>query len=193
MTNYWGVAEAEGLARDLVEPLGRRWAHVQGVARQARRLAGALVEADEAEIVVAAAWLHDIGYAKPLSHTGFHPLDGARHIQELGVFPPVIADLVAHHTGALVEAEERNLLEPLAAEFQQPPRHLLDVVTAADLITGPEGLRVAPQARVNEILKRYPEDAPVHRAAKRWGPELAARTDALLARLADERRGSVAI
>ncbi len=31
--------------------------------------------------LVAAAYLHDIGYAPELAITGFHPLDGARHLR----------------------------------------------------------------------------------------------------------------
>jgi hypothetical protein len=33
---------------------------------------------------VAAAWLHDIGYAPAIaeSGTGFHPLDGARYLRD---------------------------------------------------------------------------------------------------------------
>ena len=66
---------AERLARTLLEgPLPRRWAHVQGVAAQARSLAPML--GDDADLLEAAAWLHDIGYAPDLAKTGFHPLDG---------------------------------------------------------------------------------------------------------------------
>jgi predicted HD phosphohydrolase len=53
------------LARVLLqEPLPRRWAHVQGVAARARGLAPVLgAHAD----LLAAAWLHDIGYAPGLA------------------------------------------------------------------------------------------------------------------------------
>jgi hypothetical protein len=37
------------------------------------------------EVLVAAAWVHDIGYAPELLATGFHPLDGARYLTGLGV------------------------------------------------------------------------------------------------------------
>jgi hypothetical protein len=65
---------AHQLARALLhEPLPRRWAHVQGVAARARSLASVL-EAD-ADLLEAAAWLHDIGYAPSLATTGLHQLD----------------------------------------------------------------------------------------------------------------------
>jgi hypothetical protein len=53
---------AQLLARALLqEPLPRRWAHVQGVAARARSLAPVL--GADADLLEAAAWLHDIGYA----------------------------------------------------------------------------------------------------------------------------------
>ena len=68
---------AEHLARTLLqEPLPRRWAHVQGVAARACSLAPVL--GADADLLEAAAWLHDIGYAPDLAVTGLHALDGAR-------------------------------------------------------------------------------------------------------------------
>ncbi len=65
------------LARALLqEPLPRRWAHVQGVAARARTLTP--VPGADADLLQAAAWLHDIGYAPDLAATGLHALDGAR-------------------------------------------------------------------------------------------------------------------
>jgi hypothetical protein len=34
------------------------------------------VPAADRPVLIAAAWLHDIGYAPGLPETGFHPLDG---------------------------------------------------------------------------------------------------------------------
>ena len=72
---------AEATARKLLaKPLPRRWAHTQGVAATARSLAPVL--GPDADLVTAAAWLHDIGYAPDVAATGFHPLDGARHLRD---------------------------------------------------------------------------------------------------------------
>ena len=60
----------------LKNPLPRRWAHTPGVAAQVRSL-GPILGRD-ADLVEAAAWVHDIGYSPELIATGFHPLDGAR-------------------------------------------------------------------------------------------------------------------
>ncbi len=62
---------AQQIARVLLQdPLPRRWAHVQGVAAHVRSLAPVL--GADADLLEAAAWLHDIGYAPSLATTGMH-------------------------------------------------------------------------------------------------------------------------
>jgi hypothetical protein len=159
------VAEAQ------LEPLEKRLAHVRGVAAAAERLVSQ-IDPFEADSLVAAAWLHDVGYAPSLRATGFHPLDGAAFVQAEG-FPPAVVSLVAYHTGAVFEARERGLSDVLA-EFAQPPDFLLDLLTCADMTTGPDGSPVRPQDRISEILSRYPAEDPVHRAIERSAPTLLA-------------------
>ena len=73
------IEDAAKLAEMLLaEELPRRWRHVRSVARRARWVAKKLSLSDD---LVAAAWLHDIGYAPELVDTGFHPLDGARYLR----------------------------------------------------------------------------------------------------------------
>jgi hypothetical protein len=99
----WG----EQLARALLhEPLPRRWAHVQGVAARARGLAPVL--GADAELLEAAAWLHDIGYAPGLAITGLHQLDGARYLRDAQHADAMLCRLVAHHSCAIIEAGERG-------------------------------------------------------------------------------------
>ena len=98
---------AERLARTLlVRALPRRWAHVQGVAARARSLAPT-VGAD-ADLLEAAAWLHDIGYLPELAISGLHGLDGARYLRDVQHADPMPCHLVAHHSCAVIEAEERR-------------------------------------------------------------------------------------
>ena len=61
----------------------------------------------DGETLIAAAFLHDIGYAPELAMTGFHPLDGARFVRAHG--EERIARIVAHHSGARLEAELRGI------------------------------------------------------------------------------------
>jgi putative nucleotidyltransferase with HDIG domain len=158
----------------LAEALPRRWAHTVGVAVTAEALARVLAPPASVDDIVAAAWLHDIGYAPDLVDTGFHPIDGARHAQEQE-FPPQVVNLIAHHTGAVFEAHERSLREELA-RYRFP----VDVVepailSCADLRTGPDGKPVDPADRIAEVLQRYPAEHPVHRAIAKSAPLLVAQ------------------
>ena len=85
-------------------------------------------------MLVAAAYLHDVGYAPELVVTGFHPLDGARHLEALG--HERLAGLVAHHTGARHEARLRGFERELA-EFEDERSTISAVLAYCDLTTGP--------------------------------------------------------
>jgi hypothetical protein len=61
----------------LAVPLPRRWSHVEAVAAKAAEISRVLGDADS-EVLVASAWLHDLGYAPGIARTGLHALDGAR-------------------------------------------------------------------------------------------------------------------
>src|SRR3954469_2944306 len=81
LTGHPLVQAAQDLSRDLLACQTGRWRHTQGVARRAADAAAA-VSAPDRPVLVAAAWLHDIGYAEPLRRSGFHPLDGAWYLQD---------------------------------------------------------------------------------------------------------------
>jgi hypothetical protein len=113
------------------------------------------------DCLVAAAWVHDVGYAPSVRGTGFHPLDGGRFLRDRG-FPDLVASLVAFHSGAAIEAQVRGV-EGLSA-FDAPAREVLDALTFCDLTTGPDGASVSAAARLDEVLQRYAPDDPVHQA-----------------------------
>ncbi|MGW4488845.1 HD domain-containing protein [Amycolatopsis sp. NPDC004368] len=163
------VADAALVAEEFVAPLGRRWLHVQSVAERASSFKPA-VPVNEGDHLVAAAWLHDIGYAPEIGHTHFHPLDGARYLRNQG-WPARVVNLVAHHSGARFEAEERGLADELA-EFPFENSPALDALVTADLTTGPSGERLTYDERIEEILKRYPPNDPVHRTWVKASPIL---------------------
>ena len=111
---------AQQLARALLqEPLPRRWAHVQGVAARARSLAPVL--GPDADLLEAAAWVHDVGYAPNLAITGLHQLDGARYLRDAQHADAMLCRLVAHHSCAIIEAGERGLADVLGSEFEPAP------------------------------------------------------------------------
>jgi hypothetical protein len=104
--------------------------------------------------LVAAAWLHDIGYAPELVETGFHPLDGARFLRRVGVDGQVVS-LAAYHSCAQIEADVRGLGAELAAEFTPAGPLLSDALLYCDMTTGPDGDYVRPADRLAEIQERY--------------------------------------
>jgi putative nucleotidyltransferase with HDIG domain len=142
---------AEELAHELLAPLGDRWRHSRGVATRAAELAGPLDL--DAEVLVAAAWLHDLGYAEAARTTGFHPLDGARYLDRDG-WSTRIVGLVAQHSGARFVAVARGLAEALDA-YPDEGGWMSDALTYADQTVGPGGERVSPLGRRAEMLRRH--------------------------------------
>ncbi|WP_433340601.1 HD domain-containing protein [Streptomyces sp. CA-253872] len=181
----WAYALSEDV---LAEPLPRRWAHVQGVAERARGLRE-LFTPEDAEMLEAAAVLHDIGYAPALAHTGFHPLDGARFLRNQHADPRV-TNLVANHSFALLEAEERGLRADLADEFPLERADLVDALVYCDMTTTPDGGVTNTRARVAEIAERYEKGSVVARFIRRAAPEIHAASDRVEGRLAAARKAS---
>ena len=137
--------------------------------------------------MVSAAWLHDIGYAPALVDTGFHPIDGARYLRRIRFGDRLLWTLVAHHTCAVIEAEERGLADILTDEFPAngAPPLALSALTYCDLTTGPDGQQVDVDQRIAEILTRYGPDDIVYQAISRASP--------ILRQQADEIRGLLAV
>ena len=163
------AAWAQDLARTLLaDPLPRRWSHVQGVAAQARSLAPNL--GAETTLLEAAAWLHDIGYLPELAATGLHGLDGARYLRDVWHAEPLLCRLVAHHSCAVIEAEERGLAHVPNREFAPPPRPLADALTFCDMTTSPDGEHVHVNHRLAEIHDRYGTGHLVSRSIRRATP-----------------------
>lgn len=166
------VVDAQDLARRyLAETLPRRWQHVQGVAARAEGL-----RAVGGDVLVAAAWLHDIGYAPGVVDTGFHPLDGARLLRRLRVDERLVS-LVAFHSCAHLEAEERGLRAVLEAEFQRETSDVADALCFCDMTTSPDGELVEVETRLAEIQERYGREHLVSRFIRRATPEIIAMAD----------------
>jgi hypothetical protein len=175
------VAWAFELAEEkLAGVLPRRWAHVQGVSRHARVLTP-LFSADDCELLVSAALLHDIGYAPELVDTGFHPLDGARYLREVGGTDRLV-NLVAHHSCATLEAELRGLSDELA-EFEDERTALRDALWWADMTTTPDGGETTAVERVAEIQTRYGPDDLVSCFVRRAWDDLNAAAERTQRRL----------
>ena len=166
----WALAE-----QHLARSLPRRWAHVQGVAGLASRVGRALLTDRERELLVAAALLHDIGYASPLVDSGYHPLDGARFLTRERA-PARVANLVAQHSGAAFVARLRGLADELAA-FPDERTALRDALWHCDMHTDPAGEPITFDARIADIRVRHGAGSYLVRALD--SGMLAARHDAV--------------
>ncbi|WP_432487541.1 HD domain-containing protein [Kineococcus sp. SYSU DK018] len=179
------VAAAARLAREFLQDLHPRWEHTRAVAARAAAGAGAVAPDDRA-LLVAAAWLHDVGYAPALRVCGFHPLDGGDHLRRQG-WPPLLAALVAHHSGARFVARVRDLSAALAVH--DDPRAvqgpLADALTWADQTVSATGEVVDVEERLADVLRRHGPDSPNARCHHLRGPyvrEAVRRTEERLRR-----------
>lgn len=169
------------LGQRLLEPLGARWRHSLAVGERAREISQTLPASSDRETLVAAALLHDIGYAPALVRTGFHAIDGGRYMREQG--HERLACLVAHHSGARQEAALRGLSEELAT-FPREESTLAEALTYCDATTGLNGQRLTLPERVADIEHRYGADHLVTRAVHAAQSDLeaaVARTERRLA------------
>jgi HD domain-containing protein len=174
VTRHPLVDAAFRLAHDLLGGLDGRWRHTQGVAARAVEVAPAVPVADR-PVLVAAAWLHDIGYAQSLRRSTFHPLDGAWHLQR-SHWPEPIAGLVAHHSAARFVADVRGLTASMVSfpAARYAVGRVADALTFADQTTGPDGHRVDVEDRLAEMLRRHGPDSPNARAHARRAPDIRA-------------------
>ncbi|MFD6324719.1 HD domain-containing protein [Streptomyces sp. NPDC058442] len=180
----WSTRVAE---TELKSVLPRRWAHTQGVARRAAEIKKTVGR--DADLLIASATLHDVGYAPRLVVTGFHPLDGARFLRDEHIADERLVRLVANHSFALMEAEERGLQHELATEFPLLEDPLVvDALVYCDMTTTPGGGRTTAQERVAEIVGRYGADSVVGRFIRRAAPEIFSSVERIKAALAAQPR-----
>ncbi|MFE2836929.1 HD domain-containing protein [Streptomyces mirabilis] len=164
---------AHGLAESMLsDSLPQRWAHSKRVHSQALALAPTLGQ--DAELLAAAAIVHDIGYARDAVDTGQHMIDGARFLRDVVGADPRLCSIVAFHTSSSWEASELGLDDALT-EFGPAEPELVDAITYCDLTSTPTGDLVDPAKRLSEVLERYGPGHVVFRAVSEARPELMAR------------------
>jgi HD domain len=175
----WAASEAERL----LSPLGDRWEHVRAVGERARSVA-TILDREDRHYLIAAAYLHDIGYAPDLQQTGLHQLDGARYIRSLGA--ERLAGLVAHHSEARFEIRLRRFGEELTS-YRREESWVSDALTYCDLTTGPSGLPMTFEERVAEVEQRY-GDGEIVDALRQATPYLVGAIERTKDRLRQHRR-----
>jgi putative nucleotidyltransferase with HDIG domain len=179
------VPAARRLAGSLLRPLPDRWRHTIGVAARAAELTRTVPSGDR-EILVAAAWLHDIGYSSSIQDSGFHPLDGALFLRRAG-WPERICALVAHHSGARFMASASGREEGLRQfPFERSP--VSDALTYADQTVGAHGQRLDVEDRMADAVRRHGPDSVQARVYNVRAPYVRAAADRVRTR-GEVRRG----
>jgi HD superfamily phosphodiesterase len=154
----WAKNEAETLLIDMPQ----RLKHIKSVGKRAEYVSKILDESDR-EILIAAAYLHDIGYSEKLNKTNFHPLDGAVYLKNKGL--ERIASLVAHHSCAENEAKLVGIYDKLS-EFKCDDELVLNALSYCDWTTSPFGEKVTVEERINEIIERFGADSLITKSIK---------------------------
>ena len=97
--------------------------------------------------------------------TGLHALDGARYLRDAR--DAMVCRLVAHHSCAIIDAEERGPADILSREFEPASYVLSSVLTCCDMTTSPDGELVPVETRLTEIHHRYGPGHLVSRSIRR--------------------------
>lgn len=142
------VGRARALAADVLRDDPATWEHSSRAARAAAAAAHRIPSSRAAD-VVAAAWLHDIGYAPQLRRTGFHPLDGALFLMSQD-WPERIVRLVAHHSLASLEAPFYGVGHHLGV-IEVVTGADPDILVSADLVSGAGDAAPTVDARLEEM------------------------------------------
>ena len=172
---------AQELSRHVLATNPERMRHSSWVAARAVALAGA-VEDGDVTLLIAAAWLHDIGYSQALRQTGFHPLDGALFLKSRD-WDPRLCGLVAHHSGSRFIATATGL-DSVMDEFSHVEDAVSDALTIADQTVGPNGQLLTLDERMRDMLERHGPDSPHARAHPQREAYLRAAQQRVTARLA---------
>jgi hypothetical protein len=193
VTGCWSPEHLSGDATELLPRLlghlPDRLAHSRLAGRHAVGLTAA-VAAPDRDLLVAAALLHDVGYAAALQQTGFHPLDGARFLLAAGA-PYRLAALVAHHSEARLLATAAGLEQEMAV-FEREESPVSDALACADMTAGPTGWPMSIDDRLADIERRHRAEDPALLAARLDRvPRLLAAADRVRRRL--EEAGAAAV
>lgn len=147
----WAFALAE---RHLANDLPRRWTHVREVIRLGSEICQRY--GDDADLLVAACAVHDLGWSPQLDEHGIPALTGAVYLRTLSA-PRRLTNLVGNHGCAAVEADFKGL-GGLAGEFPDERSAVRDALWWCDISVGPDGQRMTLDERIAEVPKRYPDD-----------------------------------
>jgi HD superfamily phosphodiesterase len=141
---------------DAFDSTPHRYRHLHTVWQRAVKLRGlelAWLEPAMSDRLELAALLHDVGKALDPDNTEPHGFVGARLLDSLGLHD--IAPLVAHHSGARLEAEAWGMSDQDRRRNDEPD--LLAVLTFLDHTTSANGEVVTLAQRRRDIAARHGE------------------------------------
>ncbi len=169
----WSIGRARNTAAELISDRDPRWPHVRAVGETAQQLLQLGVIGPD---LAMAAWLHDIGHAPTITRTGFPALDAARYLTEQAA-PAAVVGLVAWHSGAWFEADERRLRDARAGALTTwPDSHRLKV--AFETCT-----RVASSSMLSPAATRRPRRSAGSAPATNRSARLTSRVAAIRLRI----------
>ena len=163
-------AEVEKLVRECFSLDSKRLRHIEVIAQNvlgsAEKINQSWPELNlDVNLTYRAALLHDIGYARTIRKTGFHPFDGADFLIQSGY--PELAELIAGHS---CSPEEAILMGFSAIEPNDSiPAKL---ISYWDMRVKQGGEIVTYAERLAEIIARYGENSLVGRANLAAKPRL---------------------
>ncbi|MGH3190421.1 MAG: phosphohydrolase [Streptosporangiaceae bacterium] len=102
--------------------------------------------------------------------TSLQGLDGARYLRDAQHADALLCRLVAHHSYAIIEADQRGLADVLSLEFEPAPYALSSMLTCCDTTASPDGKLVPVERRLAEIHHRYGPGHLVSRSIQRATP-----------------------
>jgi HD superfamily phosphodiesterase len=133
--------------------------HLRGVWHRiasARRLELAHLETHRLLTLELAALVHDVGRAIDPADSEPHAFAGARFLDSLGLHD--VASLVAHHSGAKLEALDRDMTD--LDVWPDVDRELLLLLNYADRTISSQGESVGLLQRRADIVQRRGADSP---------------------------------
>ena len=161
---------AQEQAKTYLSSLGNRWLHVQGAVTVAQWLSPTISNPVERSYLLAAVYLHDIGYSPSLATLGFHPIDGACFVLN-AIGDRRLAALVAHHSGARFEARLRDFGKALSP-FPREQSAVAEYLNYVDMHSGVCGQICTLIERRADIERRYPPENVVIRSFRSAYPSL---------------------
>ena len=145
---------------------GDRYNHTLRVVDRARHLAelNQLTDTDR-DLLLQAAYLHDVGYSEVIKFCDYHPVDGFTYLRA-NSWSKDVQLLTLHHTFSNTLAEMSRT--DLTSEYRLNPlpyhlTHLFNLLTTADMTSDGKGNIVTIAERVKDVGERHGTDSIVYK------------------------------